>query len=357
MITSAKENFLFNETTMECINFALMRANKISSRSGIAWVLLDKNKKILHSDATIAGINSENLAASLKFHGDNLEQLILTVEPIPYLFDIENLIDALAASACKNLIVCYSMPGAIANYHWNNWLSSWDGEIVRLPLSLMGANLCAGPRKILASARPWVTTVSSADMHNISKSISDFNEEFGVTAYVKELVNQSRAVLYSPDQKAILSSMDEGNYVDEAHEYFEVSTATSCEAIFRHCVVEKRCSVLVFANMELLAQLMQRNLTDEIVHHLAVTFEDKSNHATNLKGEDVEEVEQDGLAVQEIALPVLQARSRVQSLPMIELPFGEWTLQSSTAVGKCSRLLLKSNIEIEVENGLRQRLN
>jgi len=178
-----------------------------------------------------------------------------------------------------------------------------------------------------------------------------------VTAYIKELVNQSRAVLYSPDQKAILASMDEGNYVDEAIEYFEVNTPSSCEAIFRHCIVEKRCTVVVFADMELLAQLMQRNLTDEIVHHLAVTFADTSARASTAEGENMVVVEQDNKALQELASPGLQVRSAAHSLPMTELPLSNWTLQSSTAVGKCSRLLLKSNIEIDAENELRQRLN
>ncbi|RYY74185.1 MAG: hypothetical protein EOO52_15085 [Gammaproteobacteria bacterium] len=357
MTISAKENILFNEQTLECINFALMRANKVSSRAGIAWVLQDKNRKIIHSDATIAGVNSENLAASVRYHGSNLDQLILTVEPIPYLFDIENLVEVLTASNCSSLIVCYKMPANVSNYHWNNWLAGWDGEIIRLPLSIMGANLAAGPRKIITGARPWVTTISSADMHNNNKNINDFSEEFGVTAYIKELVNQSRAVLYSPDQKAILASMDEANYVDEAIEYFEVSTASSCEAVFRHCIVEKRCSVLVFADMELLAHLMQRNLTDEIVHHLAVTFADTGSRANIVEGEDIVVVEQDNKALQKIVSSGLQVRSAAHSLPMTELPLSNWTLQSSTAVGKCSRLLLKSNIEIDVENDLRQRLN
>ena len=354
MINSVREKVLFNENTLECMNYALMRANKISSRAGIAWVLQDENKKLLHSDATIAGINLENLAASIKSYGKNLDQLILTIEPIPYLFDIDNLTEALSASNCKSLIVCYNMPNKIPNYAWHTWLSTWDGEIVRLPLSIMGANLSAGPRKILTSARPWVTTISSADMHNSNKNISDFSEEFGVTAYVKELVNQSRAILYSPDQKAILATMDEGNFVDEAHEYFEVATAKSCEAIFRHCIIEKRCSVLVFANMELLAQLMQANLTDEIVHHLAVTFANTGAHNDIKK--DVGILLSNNPVMQEVAMPMLQALPN-RLLPSIELPLSEWTLQSSTAVGKCSRLLLKSNKEIDIENNLRQRLN
>ncbi len=307
-----------DEAASKAINLALISAEKISKRAGIAWVLLDENRKHLHSESIIAGTNSQRLAVSISRFRFDVCYLVLTIEPIAMLFNQQSLIDALERSSCKTIIIGDTLKAALPHDLWDTWIRKWQGNVQRIGYSRASRALAAGPYKVSIDNRPWVTSVSAASMTGNTVFLDELVHEFGFSAYIDEIAKQSRAVLYSTSQRKYIDHISEVNYVDEYQEFFEVDCVQSISAIFRHCAREHRCSILMLVDIELQSTLMESGMTDEVLHHISFA-NDTSNES------------------------VAHNRALHNSSNIAALPTKGWQQVENSIVGNSNRLKLMSS--------------
>lgn len=303
------------------MNLAITHAQKLSRRAGIGWVLLDREYKPLLNGGVIAGADPWRLPANIERFREKISILLLSIEPLAGLVDQKKLFTALENSNCDLLVIDKTIHITHPSNAWRDWLKQWHGQVIYLPLS--DATLTCGPQHIFSLNRPWVTCVSAADIYGNSLALSAFERDFGVTAYLNELCNQSRAVLYSTAQAALVEQLPEENFAEEPQEFFAVDDARSVAAILQNCAAERRCSVVIFCDMALLATLLQKNLVDEITHHIAVADYD----------------------------------CRASPKPLPKLPLQGWQQISCVAAGNCTRIHLRSERELVAPDAHARTLN
>lgn len=307
---------------LNAMNLAMTHAQKLSRRSGIGWVLLDRDNNHLFNGGVIAGADPWRLAANVERFREKISSLILTIEPMAGLVDQKKLIAAVENSNCDTLVIGRKIQTSFTPAAWHDWLENWRGRVFYLPTTGQDPDLAAGPQQVFSRNRPWVTCVSAADIYGNSMALSGFQEEFGVSAYLGELASQSRAVLYAPAQESVAGLLPEDNFADEGQEFFAVEDAGAVAAILQHCAAERRCSVVIFCDLPLLASLMQENLVDEVAHHIAVANYDCLESA----------------------------------VPLPRLPLQGWQQISCAAAGNCTRIHLRAE-RTQAANPSRQNLN
>jgi hypothetical protein len=303
------------------INLALTSAQKNSRRAGVGWSLTDENYNHLNSGGMIAGADPLTLPAVIDRYGDKLHSLVMTLEPLPRIMDVQGLTEALERSSCAIVYICYRNDEmAEASHYWQDWIGGWHGEVVYLPSSAAAIELALGPAKVMRQLQPWVTAVSAADMTGNSIPLKTFEQEFGFSAQLDELVNQSRAICYSTSQADAVSLLSEDNYSGELLELYEVNDVQSFAAILKHCATERRCSVVAIVDVRFLAEMIESNLCNEIIHHLAVADCVPTTPASSLNG---------------------------LTPPVPHLPLSDWQLINSSSMGNCTQLILRP-----IENAL-----
>lgn len=285
---------------------AITCAQKQSGRASVGWVLLDAQGRHLHSEAILAGTNALRLAASIIRYARQLHTLVITLPPSNLLFDQPSLRQALEHSNCTCIVTDAAYAAASEPTEWRDWLDNWRDSTHFLSTHRSASSVSAGPKSVLTNLRPWVTSISAADMNGRAVPLGQFSDEFGFNAHLSILAQQARAIFYSELQAEFVKSLPQDNLANEAQEFFEIRSCETAEVIFRFCAAERRCNVLVFTDLALQSQLMSRNLTDEVIHHLSLRPNDAGPHQ------------------QEVAT----------------LPTQDWQLSESAIIGNCSRLQL-----------------
>jgi hypothetical protein len=292
----------------EAMNFALTAALKKSPRSGFGWVLLDGQGRYLDSNSMIIGADLLKLSMSVEKFALTFRHLVLTSDPVTAMIDQERLIQALASSECKTITIGFCSD-VQRDTPWQQWLSTWKGKVYNLPHTQLTEMLSAGPNKVLLNGLPWLTSISTANLHGAPLKLIEFKNEFGFSAYIRELANQSSVILYTASQKDILECLDKKNFSEADQLICEVDSLPRLESILRYCAMEKRTSAVILCDIEFLQQLVCAGKCDEIVHHL-------------------------GLISAEPADVLLQQWT---------IPFDLWSIITSDAIGKCLRLVLRRN--------------
>jgi hypothetical protein len=291
---------------------AITCAQKMSTRAGVGWALLDSQGRHLHSEGILAGSNSLRLAASIIKFARQLHTLVLTVPPSNLLFDQPSLRQALEHSHCECIVIDDAYGSMVEMTEWQEWLEIWRDKIRYLSTNRTALSVSSGPKSILTSLRPWVTSISAADINGRAVPLGQFSEEFGFNAHLGSLARQARAIFYSSLQADFVKTLPQDNLANEPQEFFEIKSCETAEVIFRFCAAERRCSVLVFTDLTLQSQLMSRKLTDEVIHHLSIT----PNQGTVLEPE------------------------------IATLPTQDWQLSESAVIGNCSRMQLTRSAPI-----------
>lgn len=292
----------------EAMNFALTSALKKSPRSGFSWVLLDGQGRYLESDSMIIGSDMLKLATSIERYSSSFRHLVLTADPVTAMIDQQRLIQALAASECKSITIGFCA-AVQRDTPWQQWLLTWDGKVYNLPHTQLTEMLSAGPNKVLLNGLPWLTSISTANLHGAPLKLIEFKNEFGFSAYIRELANQSSVILYTASQKDILECLDKKNFSEEEQLICEVDSLARLESVLRYCAMDKRTSAVILCDIEFLQQLVCAGKCDEIVHHLGL----------------------------------ISAESADVQLQQWTIPFDLWSIITSDAIGKCLRLVLRRN--------------
>lgn len=295
-----------SDTSM--INLALTRARDLSRRAGIGWALIDDNQQLLHYDACMAGLDAGKLESTIRQYGDRASELFISSEPTTVTFDLNRLTQIIETSSIQSIRIGRGFNGSIVDSEWRRWLQNWKGSVIQMPFNPVIEKLSLGIQLLHSSRRPWVTSVTAADLSGKSRSMSAFIQEFDFLNYIAVLARQSRAVLVSPAQQDLIEHLPEDNHANEPLEYFEIFDDGNVEAILRHCANEYRCSILVLADIPLLSHLLNQGLVDEVVHHL-------TNNSHEHYGEN---------------------EPHMAHSP---LKLDGWKLQSSSVVGHCNRMI------------------
>jgi hypothetical protein len=291
------------------INLAVSRALNLSKRAGVGWALIDQDKQILHYDACMAGLDAGKLESTIRQFGQQATELFISSEPTSLTFNIEQLIRSIEESNIKTIIIGKGFTGSVANDRWRSWLAGWPGSLAELPYNPIIDKLSLGMQLLQTSQRPWVTSVTAGDFSGHSKPLVNLIQEFDFLNYLANLVKQSRALLVAPTQRDIIDHLPKENYANEPVEVFEIYDQSNISAILKHCVNELRCSLVVLADISLLAHLLKQDLVDEVIHHLA----------------------NNGDCQQTTDLPPQTAQA--------VLNLNGWTLLSSSVVGQCGRMI------------------
>lgn len=288
------------------INLAVARAMNLSKRAGVGWALVDQDKQILHLDACMAGTDAGKLESNVRQFGQQATELFISSEPIALIFNITQLTSAIEASNIKSIVIGKASSTELSNDRWRNWVAKWSGSVSELPYNPIIDKLSLGMQLLQASKRPWITSVTCGDFAGRSIPLAHLIQEFDFLNYLSNLVKQSRALLVAPTQKDLVNYLPTENHANEPVEIFEIHDLANINAILQHCVNEVRCSLVVLADISLLANLLKRDLVDEVIHHLANNQETENPIKPNAGA---------------------------------TLDLHGWKLLSSSAVGQCGRMI------------------
>ena len=321
-----------NHTT-DAINLALSRAQNLSKRAGVGWALMDSHDEILKCDAVIAGLDKSKLIRAIREYQHTLDHLFISIEPVGGAFEVAELINIINASQCSHVTIGHRHSDEYADKTWRSWEDTWSGEIDYLSVNTVAEHLGYGITNIRKYQRPWVIAVSAANFTGLSLPLQNFVNEFGFLHYLSNLVQQNRALLYSPSQRNFLASIPDTNSMEEPLELFEIFDEDNIHSILHYCAREERCSVVVLCDMPMLGYLINKNLVDEIVHHI-------SNIGEPVNG---------GLALHE-------NHPQVGTMTQTFFNLNDWKLLSSSVAGNCSRVVLRKQLPA-TESTLRRGLN
>lgn len=252
----------------DIVALALSHAQTTSSRAGVSWSLATSNKTLLTCDATIAGSNPQKLELALKKYRFSADHLFLSIEPIPGIFRIADLVRCIDASSLSRITFGKRLPEQVADRNWRQWEAQWDGETTVLEPNAISESINYGIEKLRTSGRPWVTCVTAASFTGMPVSLNSLKKEFGFQSFLAQQINQSRAMFYTSSQSAIVGSLPSINVMDEEVESYEINCDQSLEPLLRHCATEQCYSVVILSDMRTLSYLINENLVDEVVHHI-----------------------------------------------------------------------------------------
>jgi len=308
-----------SQAITKAMGLAITCAQKKSPRAGIGWVLLDKKDRHLYSDGIVAGIDGHRLYSSIDQYSDVIKTLVITTPIIASFLGPDDVWMSIKNSSCERLV--FSTINHAIYYDYTNNID-WDGDCIPFNIEPVSSLLLSGQSKVLTEYRPWITSVSAANMKGAPLRLSDLSDEFGFTPFLDELSKQTRAVLYSSSQASTVKLLSDSNYAREKQEFYEIDNIKAVKSILRHCAAEHRYSVTIIAHTELQVELMKNSITDEVIHHVAIVSD------TNT--------------------------SEPNTTPY-HLPTEGWHLSSTTAVGNCCRLHLAK--QVFSASGLGQRFN
>jgi len=262
------------------------------------------------------GADEALLYAQLQQYAAELYHLCLTTDPIAALLDPERIIQAIEASSCRQLTfgdASAALSPSAAAKRWQQWQTQWQSQagcqIHILPATQITEKLIAGVQKAERCGLPWLTSVSSGNWHGAELPLTAFVDEFGFSAYLQTLVNQANAILYTASQQHIVPLLPAKNYAKQEQLICEISSLSQLESVLRYCVSQKRTNAVIFCDLPFLQQLVSQQQCDEIVYHLGL------------------------VSRQPVAAPQ----------PQWQIPFEQWSIVSSDAIGKCLRIVLQQS--------------
>lgn len=300
-------------THRDIITLALSRAHALSGRTGVGWVIADGDGKLISCDATVAGFNPRKLEMALRRDAVNARQLFISVEPTSGVFEIRSLIESIEDSGLAEITLAEKLPQNLSDKVWCGWAEHWNGRISLANVNSAVGQINYGVQKLRGRGKPWVTCVTAASLTGVSQSLNCLSHQFGFIHFISDQVKQSRAVFYTRSQIGVAELLSRTNTVDEEIDYFEVDSNNKFDPLLRYCAEEQRYNVVVLADMQALAYLIDQNLVDEIVHH-------------------VSNVGDDG--------PHLTSADEHERVSHSLLNLRQWKLISSSVVDECSRMIL-----------------
>jgi hypothetical protein len=302
------------QAVREAMNIALTAALRKSNRAALGWALLDREYRFLAANSLIIGADEALLYAQLQQYAAKLYHLCLTTDPVTALLDPERLIEAIEASGCRQLTfsaASATVSPSSAAKRWQQWQTQWQTQpgcrIHILPATQITEKLIAGAQKAERRGLPWLTSVSSGNWHGAELPLTEFVDEFGFSAFLQTLVNQASAILYTASQQHIVPLLPTKNYAKQEQLICEISSLSQLESVLRYCVSQKRTNAVIFCDLPFLQQLVHQQQCDEIVYHLG-----------------------------------LVSRQTVAA-PQWQIPFEQWSIVSSDAIGKCLRIVLQQS--------------
>lgn len=269
--------------------------------------MLDMQGRLLTHNSIMAGIEVKRPALAITRYQDKVHHLILSTEPAPGLLAADALVTSLSNSACTEITVCCKLDDDVVDPLWRNWLTRWNGRVDFLAPSGIAQGLTAGITKVRRQNRPWVTAISAGNLENHSLPLVRLVNEFGFKAYFADIIRKTRAHLIESTQREILHHLPEDNNMDELVEIYEVADAATAKTILHFAAAEKRCDVILSCGLELLAKLVEEDLIDEIIHHIAISGAHDVDHAATRR----------------------------------DLNLEKWHLVTSCSVGNCTRIRLQ----------------
>lgn len=266
-----------NPNTERALDLAIAMATKSSKRAGFGWVLLNDIGVPLAHDGTIAGLNTSGLVESIKKHSERLNNIILTADPCNHYCNVEALIRAIETSNCMQITIARALPEATNDLRWGDWSDSWPGQVCYPQRSFIADNLTAGIRSLLSKGRPWLTAISASTIENHTISLIQLAHEFGFQSYINNLARQNRIILFSSSQRAIIEHLPNTNSGGERIAMIEVNKQMTVAAALDYCSDQKYLSALLFCDPNELSEYAEKELVDEIDHHIAMPTKGMQN--------------------------------------------------------------------------------
>lgn len=305
-----------NAVVREAIKLALSRAQQVSGRAGISWALIDGLEDIVQYDAAIAGLDKHKIVAAVQAYGDTLDHLFISMEPNTTACDVADLLRAINNSQCNHITIGHRFADSVADPHWRQWERSWAGDIHYLSANATSMQLSAGITSIKERRRPWITAISAACFEGVNLPLGTFLKTFDFLPYLNNLLQQQRALFYAGPQAHLLPYLSARNFSHELLDTFEIFNASDLNSILQYCALQERCSAVVLCDMPLLEFLIEKNLVDEVVHHIGETGTENSvHHERRSKG----------------AMEALFDSTR-------------WMLVANSALGNCNRIILRKQL-------------
>jgi hypothetical protein len=303
-----------------------LKARNISRRTGVAWALMDAERKVINCSGDIAGNFPEKLAININKLRHSVVELFISIEPIAGIFNTRELTKAIDASNINSITFGAKILENICDSYWKEWVGQWSGAVQYAQKSAV----IEWPGFALSSLRdisqPWVTCVTAANLAGLPIALSDLADEFDVLNYVSNLVKESRALLYSKNQQQLVDLIAENNSTENCLEILSVDKDDDFRSLLRYCRTKNIFGVIILSDMSGLTYLLEHNLLDEIVHHIG--------NSTPLATKNPQD---------EMLNPAINSVAGLMS----------WHLLSSEVVGNCSRMVLSRVKQlIASKNGL-----
>jgi len=307
------------------INLAISRAQKISNRAGIGWVLLDKDKQLVRYDACMAGLDSGNLEHCIRTHQHEADELYLSIEPTSNIFRLETLLQTIESSNLTTITIGKHFEDSVPNHTWSTWVEQWQGTVTHFPSNPIVENLSLGIQTLRSAQRPWFTCITASDLSGNNQQLTQLINEFDFLNNISNLVRQSRAILISPTQRELLEHLPTQNFANEPLDPFEVDDEIFVSAVLRHLAQDYRFNAVLLGDTQVLSRLIALDMVDEVIHHFVNTKSDTLEPARNT------------------ASPALHLEGM--------------QITDSTVVGNCSRVVFRKRTTTERVKSLGCRLN
>ncbi len=313
----------------EHLNIALSKAINLSSRSSIAWVLMDSNSSLIDFNASKAGECTSTLPQTILNYSHLVNKLYISVEPTSGFFNLSELTETIEQSSIQEIIIGHKLDPNVNDDYWPTWCNSWPGKISISEHPGISDKISLGIVKLKKHNLPWVTAVSAANFSGASIKLNDLIGEFGFLSFVNDLCRQATAILVSKFHKKSLERILENEKKDEHLDSYQILDTDKIQSILRHCASEYKSHVVIFCDMKTLAYLIDNDLVDEIVHHT-------KNTKSNKMFRSIKQYDQ-------------------QSETLLKLQ--DWALLQSSILGDCSQTTLSRQTRVIDTNESKRRLN
>ncbi|AJQ97081.1 hypothetical protein [Gynuella sunshinyii] len=317
----------------EHITNALNKAKNLSPRSGIAWVLLDRNRKLLCSHATTPShLLTQTLIQDIKNHSSSCTALYLSLRPSQSIMDVRSLVKIIDRSVIEEIYIGHDTDTENTSRLWIAWSEKWSGSIHCLPHTGLTDKLALGIEKGESSGLPWLNAVTAANFYNASIELNELEDEFGFLSYLNEVSRQSQTIICSQSQKKILPLLPATGFDKKPLNIVLVDHEEAILPVLKNDIKQAVFSTLIFCDMQMLAYLLNEVLVDEITFHTKAADPIISDADT--------------------ALPCIHSRKQAFS------KLNDWQLQSSSIIGNCNQIRLFRSHSLSVsDNTSETRLN
>lgn len=311
------------------LNAALSKAVNLSSRSSIAWALIDTDSNLIAYDAIKAGSNSSTLANAILENSHNSKKLYISVEPTSGFFDLNELTKTIEQSSIKEIVLGHKLTSTAEDKNWATWCEEWGGEIRFSVHPGVSNKISLGIEKLKRFNLPWITAVTAANLSGAPLKLNDLVNDFGFISFVNDLRHQASVIMVSSNQNDFFESLTSKDILDNHVECYSILDVNKVRSILKHCATEYRSHAVIFCDMQTLAFLIDNDLVDEIVHHT-------KNIESNKNFSNIQQYHQ-------------------QSDALLKLK--DWNLLQSSVVGDCSQTILSRQVFEDESGFLKGRLN